>query len=59
VRLRTQYNKVKCKAKYNYRYNEGINISKLAKTNPRNFCQKIKSYNKKKQSKTENLSLGD
>jgi hypothetical protein len=47
VRCRTRYNKIKRRAKYNFRVREGKKINDLAKKEPRKFWKKIKKSVKK------------
>ena len=59
TRTRAQYNKVRRKAKQKFRFNEGQRISKLAKSQPKQFWKNINKTYKKKQEQADTLSVDD
>ena len=59
VQARTKYNKVKRNAKYKYKIQEGKNLCKKAKTQPKQFWKSIKDKFKKKSNQSETLTAND
>ena len=59
VKARTKYNKVKNKAKNNYKKEEGIRINNLAKSAPRKFWKNIKTFIPKDKNDADSLSVDD
>lgn len=59
VRSRTKYNKIKKKAKQNFRLAEGKRINSMAKKQPRQFWKNVKSKLKNKQCYADTLKIDD
>ena len=59
IKCRTKFNKIKRKAKAKFKRNEGLKISKLAKSNPKSFWKKINKFVRKNKSESDSLSAGD
>ena len=59
VTARTKYNKIKRVAKYKYKIQEGKNICKTAKTQPKKFWKSIKDKRKTKPSHSKSLTAND
>ena len=59
VQARTKYNKVKRNAKYKYKIQEGKNLCKKAKTQPKQFWKSIKDKFKKKSNQSETITAND
>ena len=56
---RTKFDKIKRKAKAKFKRNEGLKISKLAKSNPKSFWKKINKFVRKNKSESDSLSAGN
>lgn len=59
VKCRTKYNKVKRKAKQQYKRNEGKKLSDMAKSNPKAFWKRLKKYSANNKMNSENLTAND
>ena len=57
VKMRTTYNRIRQKAKYNHNKNEGQRLENIAKTQPKKFWKSVKKCYTKSKSSNEDITL--
>ena len=57
VKMRTKYNRIRQKAKYNHKKNEGQRLENIAKTQPKKFWKSVKKCYTKSKSSNEDITL--